>query len=170
MKTAICLVVCCFLLNFRFELGNATKTMYAKLKRASFYGKANEHIGRNKRCSKFWGGCKTSDDCCGPVLNCAYQWGTSFCNLSGRWEMIFCVKTKSVWSKTENNTDKIAIQSFTVPRAREWAKWASERTERRARVKRAIRSKQTSERCERTSERTSEWPSTSICILGCYRP
>merc|ERR1712189_76086 len=102
MKTAICLVVCCFLLNFRFELGNATKTLYAKLKRASFNGKANEHIGRNKRCSKFWGGCKTSDDCCGPVLNCAYQWGTSFCNLSGRWEMIFCVKTKSVWSKTEN--------------------------------------------------------------------
>ena len=28
----------------------------------------------------------------------------------------------------------------------------------------------TSERCERTSERTSEWPSTSVCILGCYRP
>ena len=28
----------------------------------------------------------------------------------------------------------------------------------------------TSERCERTSERTSEWPSTTVCILGCYRP
>ena len=28
----------------------------------------------------------------------------------------------------------------------------------------------TSERCERTSERASEWPSTSVCILGCYRP
>ena len=27
-----------------------------------------------------------------------------------------------------------------------------------------------SEWCERTSERTSEWPSTSVCILGCYRP
>ena len=27
-----------------------------------------------------------------------------------------------------------------------------------------------SERCERTSERTSEWPSTTVCILGCYRP
>jgi len=48
-------------------------------------------------------------------------------------------------------------------RANEWA-------QRRARAKRAVRSKQTSERCERTSKRTSEWPSTSICILGCYRP
>ena len=28
----------------------------------------------------------------------------------------------------------------------------------------------TSERCERTSERTSEWPNSSVCILGCYRP
>ena len=27
-----------------------------------------------------------------------------------------------------------------------------------------------SERCERTSERTIEWPSTSVCILGCSRP
>ena len=26
-------------------------------------------------------------------------------------------------------------------------------------------SKQTSERCERTSERTSEWPSTSVCLI-----
>ena len=27
-----------------------------------------------------------------------------------------------------------------------------------------------SERCERTSERTSEWLSTSVCILGCSGP
>ena len=45
-------------------------------------------------------------------------------------------------------------------------KWA----QRRARAKRAVRSKWTSERCERTSERTSEWPSTTVCIFGCYRP
>ena len=60
-----------------------------------------------------------------------------------------------LWSKIEKNTDKIAIQSFTVPRAREWAKWASERT---------------SERCERTSERTSEWPSTFIWVFGWSGP
>ena len=28
----------------------------------------------------------------------------------------------------------------------------------------------TSERCERTSERTIEGPSTAVCIFGCYRP
>ena len=28
----------------------------------------------------------------------------------------------------------------------------------------------TSERCERTSERTSEWPSTYVSILVCSRP
>ena len=37
-----------------------------------------------------------------------------------------------LWSKIEKNTDKIAIQSFTVLRAREWAKWASERTSERS--------------------------------------
>ena len=42
-------------------------------------------------------------------------------------------------------------QKFTFPRAREWAKWASER-------------------CEQTSERTSEWPSTYVSILVCSRP
>ena len=48
-------------------------------------------------------------------------------------------------------------------RVNDWAK-------RRARAKRTVRSKQTSERCERTSERTSEWPSTTVCILGWSRP
>ena len=45
-------------------------------------------------------------------------------------------------------------------RANEWA-------QRSARAKRGVQSKQTSERCERTSERTSEWPSTYVPILGC---
>ena len=45
-------------------------------------------------------------------------------------------------------------------RANEWA-------QRRARAKRAVRSERTSERCEQTSKRTSKWPSTSVCILGC---
>ena len=34
----------------------------------------------------------------------------------------------------------------------------------------AVRSKRTSERCERTSEQTSEWPSTYVSILACSRP
>ena len=37
----------------------------------------------------------------------------------------------SLWSKKEKNTDKIAIQSFTVPRARDWAVRANERTDER---------------------------------------
>ena len=45
-------------------------------------------------------------------------------------------------------------------------KWA----QRRARAKRAVRSKWTSERCEQTSERTREWPSTYVSILVCSRP
>ena len=36
---------------------------------------------------------------------------------------------------------------------------------RSARAKRVVRSKRMSEQCERTSERTSEWPSTSVCIF-----
>ena len=27
-----------------------------------------------------------------------------------------------------------------------------------------------SERCKRTSERTSKWPNTSVCIFGCSGP
>merc|ERR1711931_247669 len=71
MKTAICLAVCCFLLIFRFELGNATKTQYAKLKRANFYEKADEHVGerdehveRNKQCVGWLRKCKRTRDCC----------------------------------------------------------------------------------------------------------
>ena len=48
-------------------------------------------------------------------------------------------------------------------RANEWA-------QRRARAKRIVRSNGMSERCERTGEWTSEWPSTSVCIFGCSGP
>ena len=48
-------------------------------------------------------------------------------------------------------------------RANEWA-------QRSARAKRVGRSKQTNERYERTSERTSEWPSTYIWVLGWSGP
>merc|ERR1712168_1384884 len=74
-KTAICLAICCFLLIFRFELGNATKTQYAKLKRANFYEKADEHVERNKRgkCRKWWGKCQRSGDCCGTMYCSFYK-------------------------------------------------------------------------------------------------
>ena len=48
-------------------------------------------------------------------------------------------------------------------RANEWTQW-------RAWAKRAVRSKQTSEWCKRTSERTSEWPSTYIFVLLYFQP
>ena len=80
---------------------------------------------------------------------------------------------RSLWSKTEKNTEKIAIQSLTFPRVREWAKWVSKRAnewvQRSARAKRVVRSKRTSERCERTSEWTSEWPSTYVSLLVCFQ-
>ena len=52
------------------------------------------------------------------------------------------------------------------------SKQASERMSERsgARAKLTVRSKQTGERCERTRERTSEWPSTYILILGFSNP
>ena len=69
--------------------------------------------------------------------------------------------------KWKKKTDKIAIQSFTFPQASERAnEWAL----LRARANRAVWSKRTSERCERTSERISEWPSTYVSILVCSRP
>merc|ERR1712189_139610 len=80
MKTAICLVVCCFLLNSRFESGNAAKTQLAKLKSASFLEEANDHVhvGRNKRCTKRWGGCSYDANCCAH-LTCFWQ----FCEWDG---------------------------------------------------------------------------------------
>ena len=47
---------------------------------------------------------------------------------------------------------------------------ANKSAQRRAQSKRVGWSKQTSERCERTSEGNSEWPSTPICILGYSGP
>ena len=49
---------------------------------------------------------------------------------------------------------------------------AQERSEqcKASSAKRAVQSKRMSERCERRSERTSEWPSTYVFILCCSRP
>ena len=50
------------------------------------------------------------------------------------------------------------------------SEWAKQWAQRSTWVKWAVRSKRMSERCERTSERTSEWPSTSVFILGYSGP
>ena len=65
-------------------------------------------------------------------------------------------KTRSFWDIKNSLSHKQGSEQ--IERANEWA-------QRRARAKRAVRSKQTSERCERTSERTNEWPSTHIWVL-----
>ena len=63
------------------------------------------------------------------------------------------------------NTLKIGQKFSTVPRARKrTSERASERAQWSARAKRAVRSKRGSERCERTSERSSEWPYSNIPI------
>ena len=55
------------------------------------------------------------------------------------------------------------IKSYTIPRA--WERVSEHASKREsAQAKRAVRSKRTSERCERMSERTSEWPSTNVPI------
>ena len=53
----------------------------------------------------------------------------------------------------------------------EWvSEWANEWVQRNAQAKPALWSKRTSERCERMSKRTSEWPSTYVPILDCSAP
>ena len=70
----------------------------------------------------------------------------------------------ALWDKTRSFWD---IQSFIFPWTWEWvreqsSKWAQQS----AKAKRTQRSKS----CEQTSERTSKWPSTTVCILGCSGP
>ena len=65
--------------------------------------------------------------------------------------------------ENRKNTDKIAINCPTSEGVNE----VSERVDEWARAKRALHSKRTSERCERTSKQTSEWPSTYICVQMC---
>ena len=67
------------------------------------------------------------------------------------------------WSRTPWKVDKNISLSHELR-----SEWVSERAnewaQRSARAKRAVRSKRMSERCERTSERMSEWPITNIPI------
>ena len=50
------------------------------------------------------------------------------------------------------------------------SEWVSERAQRSAGAKLAVRSERMSERCERTSERNSEWPSTLCVDFICLLP
>ena len=61
----------------------------------------------------------------------------------------------TLWSKIEKKTGKIAIQSFTVPRARAWAKWASERTSERSGGRERSEQSRASERVSGASERAN---------------
>ena len=65
-----------------------------------------------------------------------------------------CIGSSLQWFKTSWILDK------NIPLSHELrSEWASERT---SAAKRAVRRKRTSERCERTSERMNEWPSTNV--------
>jgi len=69
--------------------------------------------------------------------------------------IVDCLFIASLWSEIEKNTDKITIQSFTVPRAREWAKWASERTSERSGGRERSEQSGASERVSGASERAN---------------
>ena len=70
------------------------------------------------------------------------------------------------WTKTQTNSHLI----IPFPTS-EGVSEVSERSGGCERIEQSrLRSKRMYERCKRTSERTSEWPITSVCILGCYRP
>jgi len=61
--------------------------------------------------------------------------------------------------ENRKKTDKIAIQSFTVPRAKEWAKWASERTCERSGGRERSEQSGASKRVSGASERANGWAS-----------
>ena len=62
-----------------------------------------------------------------------------------------------LWSRTEKKKQKKYLSNHSLSKEP-----GSERT-----CEQAGGSNQTSEWCERMKERKSEWPSTSVCILGC---
>ena len=67
--------------------------------------------------------------------------------------------THAIWNRRVHFTEKnFRMSSGVSEQANEWAQWST-------RAKQAVRSKQMSERCERTSERTSEWPKT-LCVYS----
>jgi len=61
----------------------------------------------------------------------------------------------TLWARREKNTEWIAIQSFTVPQAREWAKWASKRVSVAERASETNSSEQAREWAVRANGRAS---------------
>ena len=61
----------------------------------------------------------------------------------------------TLWKRNKNIP--LSAQERVSEQTNEWAQWS-------AQVKRAVRSQPTSERCERRSERMSEWPVTYVLI------
>ena len=62
-----------------------------------------------------------------------------------------------------SKTSLFLMSSGVSERASDWAQWS-------ARAKWAVRSKQLSEQCERTSEQRSEWPSTIRVDFISFQP
>ena len=82
------------------------------------------------------------------------------------WFFLHSMHYGRKWKKHRQNSHLI-FHCPTSERVSEVSERANEWAQRRARAERAIRSKQTSEQCKRTSERTCDWPSTSVCIFKC---
>ena len=72
----------------------------------------------------------------------------------------------ALWSKTGKNTDKLAIQSFTVPRVREWAKWTSEQTSDRSGAREQSEQGGASKRVSGASKRANRRVSGPVLTSG----
>ena len=114
----------------------------------------------------------------GSYIKSVYLLTVTFLSFASKSAVEFALRSPpsvdaALWSRIEKILRKKSHLIIHFPassgvskvseRANEWA-------QRRAWVKRAVWSKQTSERCERMSERTSEWPSIYVSILVCSRP
>ena len=98
-----------------------------------------------------------------PKASSRYE-RTSYESLRGK-------QSKHIGTMVENGkkhrqNSHLIIGFPTSEGASEVSKRANKWAQRRAWVKRAVQS----ERCERTSKRTSEWHSTSVCVFGWSSP
>ena len=76
---------------------------------------------------------------------------------------LFCIDSSIVLPISTN--PQWFRSPWNLPLSHEWvSERAIEWAQRSVRAKRAVRSKRTSERCERTSEQRSEWPITNVSI------
>ena len=94
-----------------------------------------------------------------------YQWFNSCIN-PWLWKRVTvgrnCMKSTHSIHRHKSLSHELGSE-WVSERANEWA-------QRSARTERAVRSKRMSERCERTSEQTSEWPSTLRIDFIVFQP